>query len=509
MGGNVLANPITMVVFILYVVGLFGITVWSSKSVKSQSDFLVGGRNIGWLGTALSACASSNSAGTMIGHAGSAYLIGLQFHWVSFGIVLFESLNMFLLMAPRMRNIAGHRDILTIPDYYRVRFKSISKVVQAVAALIIVSFMISYLIAQFKGMTFTIQNVLGWDFTTGVIVSALIVTVYTFVGGYVAVVWTDVIQGMLMFCAMLFVPIAVIVKSTSMVGGFSGQMATLQALDPNMVVPLSGAVFLSCLGTFCSDMGSTGNPHIITRYISVKDKEETRKAGLTTVIFGSVVTYGAVIVGLFGRILIPDVNTLANANPEMIYFEMTRQLVPSQILVGLIYAGIFAAIMSTIDSMLLVVSSTVVRDLWQNIIKKGAEVETKTMLNINRATVVVVCLIAMIGTFFAPASIFVLGLFAWTGVGCSIGPPIVLSLWWKRANGYGALAGMIGGVVMACLFQFVPTLSSIMYGCLPAFLTSLILCIVVSLLTPAENDPDLEHDLTVVPQDSISGEAII
>jgi len=512
-------SPITLAIFGLYIVALFAITIYTSKDVNDQADFLAGGKNIGWLGTALSACASSNSAGTMIGHAGCAYLQGLSFHWCSLGIVLFESLNMFVTMAPRMRNISGHRNVLSIADYYRARFKSCSTMLQATSAIIIVAFMISYLVAQIKGMSFTITNVLGWNFATGVIVASVIVLVYTILGGYVAVVWTDVIQGLMMMFAMIVLPAILMKETFSIYGGWTGFMDFLSATPSSTIVAGEGSMaslctaglFLSVLGNGTSNIGSTGNPHIIQRYITVANRKEAARGGLMVVIFSSIVTYGAVYIGLFGRALMPDPATLVDstgaANSEMIFLTMAKAYIGSDIILGLLYAAVFAAIMSTVDSMLLIVSSAACYDIYQGWIKKGAEVDTKKMLTVNRVTVVVVILVAMVGVFFAPSSIFVLGLFAWSGVGGAIGPPIIMSLWFPRVNGYGAVAGMIGGCLTACAFQFVPALSSIIYGMLPAFIVSAALTYFVSLATPADNDPDLVKHLTTTPPDILAREA--
>ncbi len=493
------SNAVVIVVFVIYVVALFVISVMSSKTVKSQEDFIIGGRNIGWLGTALSAAASSNSAGTMVAHAGSAFLVGLQFHWVSMGIVMIESLNMYLVMSPRIRNFAGHKNVMTIPDYYKQRFKKMGSTLQAVTATIIVLFMISYLVAQFKGMSFTIQSVMGWPFAPAVIVSAIIVTIYTFAGGYVAVVWTDVIQGILMLGAMILMPVLAITNA----GGFTNAMNAISTINPDMLLPIGSMGVFYAIGMGFSALGSGGNPHIITRYLSVKNRKEIRKAGLMTVIFDSIVTYGAVIVGFFGRVIFTDPAMLPDGNSELIYYQMANKLIPNQIILGLIYAAIFAAIMSTIDSMLLVVSSTVVRDFWENIINKGKPLDTAFVLKVNRITVVVVAAIAMIGTFFAPAGILVLSLFAWAGVGCSIGPPIMVSLWYKKTTGIGALCGVLAGLITAMAFQFMPSLQ-FMYGGPPAFVVSVIVTLLVSMATASQaEDEEITDCLTTVAPDML------
>lgn len=494
------SKVIIVSIFLLYTAALFLVSYFSSKMIKNQEDYLIGGRRIGFLGTALSASASSNSAGTMIAHAGSAYLLGIQFHWISFSIVLFEFLNMMFLIAPRMRNISGHRDVVTVPDYYRVRFKKMGTVVQGVAATIIGLFMISYMIAQYKGMSFTIQNVLGLPFATGVIISAVVVTLYTLAGGYFAVVYTDVVQGSLMFLCQLVVPVAAILA----VGGFTPAMDALKQIDPNMLPPISNLGWLFAIGMLFASIGATGNPHIITRYISVKNGHEIRKAALTTLIFDSIVAYGSVLVGLFGRVLFPLPGDLPMGNSEFIYFKVAESITGSPIVMGLIYAAIFAAIMSTIDSMLLVISSVVVKDFWQQIIRKGKELPEGTVLKVNRIVVVCVAVIAMVGTFYASGSIMVLALFAWAGVGCSIGPPILLSLWWPRMNSKGAIAGMVGGVLTAVIWHFSP-LGGIIYEALPTFAASLIISYVVSIATAAEEDPTLVHDLTTPSFDEMEG----
>lgn len=479
--------------FVLYFIAIAAIAVWSMRGISSTADFLLGSRRFGAFSTAISAAASARSASSMVGQAGLAFLMGFQALWIVFAATLLEYLAMLYIMGPKLRRFSSRRDAITIPEYLEARFRDSRNVLRVACALAFIVFMIAYIVAQYVGMSFTITQVLNLPLGPSIVLAAVFTGAYTIVGGYRAVVYTDVMQGVMMVMAMLVVPYL----AWSAAGGLDNVVATLDRIGGAGLSGVVGSAGLPfAMGMLFAGLGAFGNPHIVVRYMSIRSTNDLKVAAFVNLIFNVIISWGGIMLGLAGRVLYEDVSRLPLQNSEMIFFEVSRTMIPNEFVLGMMWAGVFAAMMSSADSMMMVVTSSVTRDLYEKTLKAGQAVKESTLVAMNRVVVLAVVLISLVLTFFLEKSALAIALFAWGGLGGALGPVVVLSLWWRRMTKWGALSGLIAGMAMAVLWRLTPDLRAILtYEALPAFLTSLAVAWVVSLLTTPAEDPTLEEDL--------------
>lgn len=487
--------------FILYLFGVAGVTLYAMRGISSTSEFLLAGRRIGAFGTAISAAASARSASAMIGQAGLAFMMGLQALWIVFAYTLLEYLAMLYLMGPKLRRFSSRRGAITVPEYLEARFRDSGNLLRLVCAAALIVFMVAYIVSQYVGMSFTITQVLGWPLVPAIIAAGIITAAYTMLGGYRAVVYTDVMQGVLMMLAMLVIPLL----AWRSAGGLPGVLEGLNRLGGD---GLSGVIgsggYAFAIGMLFAGLGAFGNPHIIIRYMSIRSVHDFRVAAFVNLVFNVIISWGGIMLGLAGRVIYEDVSRLPLGNAEMVFFEMSRRLVPSDFLVGVMWAGVFAAMMSSADSMMLVVTSSVARDIYQKVLKQGQTVSERVMVRLNRGVVVAVVLVSLLLTFFLEKSALLIALFAWAGLGGGLGPVLLLSLWWRRMTKWGALAGLLTGIAVAIVWRFTPELRAILsYEALPAFASSLLAAWSVSLMTSPPPDAALDEDLRFPAEDDL------
>ncbi|AFN03217.1 proline permease [Pyrococcus furiosus COM1] len=279
------------------------------------------------------------------------------------------------------------------------------------------------------------------------------------------------------------------------IGGVNVMLSILKALDPKYIDPLSLGVG-GLIGFLGIGLGSPGQPHIIVRYMAIDDPDRLRASTVIGTFWNVVLAWGAIFVGLAGRALYPDVNMLPDANSEMIYLVLSSDFF-GPLLYGLLIGGVFAAILSTADSQLLVVASTIVRDFYQEIIKKGEKLSEEKAVFLSRIVVFLAGIFAMLLAYFAKDIIFWLVLFAWGGLGAAIGPTLIVSLYWKRATKWGVVAGMIVGALTTIIWKLYIRPITGLYELVPAFLFALIATVLVSLATkPPENAEELMKAMT-------------
>jgi sodium/proline symporter len=429
----------------------------------------------------------------MIGHAGLAFLMGFQAIWLTFAFVILEYLAMLFLMGPKLRRFSIRRGAITIPEYLEARFCDSHNLLRGICAAAIIVFMTAYLVSQYVGMSFTITQVLQWPLVPAVVLTALVMATYTMLGGYKAVVYTDVLQGCVMMLAMLVVPIL----AWRSAGGIGNVVQTLNEIGGTGLSGVVGSAgFPFAMGMLFAGLGAFGNPHIIIRYMSVRSSSDFNLAAFVNLIFNVIIGWGGMILGLAGRVLYRDVARLPFQNSEMIFFQVGRDMIPSDLLLGMMWAGVFAAMMSSASGMMLAITSAVTRDFYERIIKAKKEIPQAELVRLNRAVVLVVVVISLLLTFLLEKKVLMLALFAWGGLGGALGPVLLLSLWWRRMTKWGALAGLVGGIAMAVVWRFTPALTAILvYEALPAFVFALFLAAVVSLATSPPQDPALEEDL--------------
>lgn len=472
----------TTAAFVGYLILIIGVGIYSSRfSSQGISEFFVGGRKMNRIVVALSAVVSGRSAWLLLGVTGMAYSRGPSAIWAVAGYILVE-LFLFLYYAKRLRNFSEKRDCITIPDFFSERFSDKDGVLRTLLVTIFLIFMIGYVSAQFVAGGKAFSSGFGLDMNTGIIITAAIVLLYTVVGGFLAVSLTDMFQAAFMLIALVFLPGIAIAN----LGGLSDMQQQLTLLDAAYIDPFAITAG-AAIGFLGIGLGSPGNPHILARYMSIDDPKQLRIAAVVGTFWNVLMAWGAVFIGMAGRAYFPDVAMLPNSDTENL-FPMLAQLQLHPALFGIVLASIFAAIMSTADSQLLVAASSIVRDIYEKQMKKGVEVPQKKLVLYSRIVVVALVLIALLFGFIATDLVFWLVLFAWAGLGASLGPTSILALYWKGTTRAGVISGLLTGTCVTILWYYIPLLKNALYELIPGFMASLLITWLVSLYTKRAPD---------------------
>lgn len=486
-------NGYTIGAFIVYALVILAIGIWSFRKSKSMSDYFLGGRQLGSWTTAISAQASDMSGWLLMGLPGSVMVGGLTESWIAIGLFVGTYLN-WLIVASRLRKMSyAAGDAITIPEYFQKRFFTDSPVVRFACAVIIFFFFLIYTASAFSGGAKLFNFVFGTDYTVSLTIGALIIISYTFLGGFVAVCWTDLIQGMLMFAALVIVPIVALVSvpdlgaalDTAKLNGAVGEYyaSFIHAPDGSLAVTtiISGLAW---------GLGYFGMPHILVRFMAIKSSDLIKKSRIIACIWVFITLAAAVVVGVIGNLYLhspENAELLAKFNEmgdsEKIFMFLSSSLLPA-LIAGVILSAILAAIMSTADSQLLVTSSAITNDMFKLFKKDASE---KTLMWISRGAVILVAVIAYILALDPGSSVMGLVSYAWSGLGAAFGPAMLLSLFWKRMTIQGAVAGIISGGASVIIWENVPVLSGTgIYSLAPAFVIALAFVIVVSLCTKVD-----------------------
>ncbi len=468
-------NLSILIPFILYFVLVVGIGVYATRfSSRGISEFFLGGRQMGRLVVALSAVVSGRSAWLLLGVTGMAYSMGLSAVWAVAGYTIVEFF-LFLFYAPRLRKFSGENDCITLPDFYAARFNDRGGALRILLILIFLVFMVTYVSAQFVGGGKAFFANFGLDPDWGIVITAAIVLIYTILGGFMAVSLTDVVQAFVMLAALVGLPVYAIIHF----GGWAEVSTEVLRFNGRFLDPtaLGFGVFIGFLGI---GLGSPGNPHILVRYMSIRDHRQFRWTAIVGTVWNILMASGAVFIGLIGRAYFPLDAMLPDADPENVYLTLANELL-HPVLVGLLLASIFAAIMSTADSQLLVAASSLVRDLYQKILRKDDPIPERRMALYSRLSIVLLVILAVVLGILTEDLVFWFVLFAWAGLGAAIGPTSILALFWKRTTRAGVVAGLITGTVTVFIWKSIPALSELMYELIPAFFLALAATVVVSL----------------------------
>ena len=488
-----------LIAFILYLCIMLGIGFYFSNKSKKLSDYFLAGRGLGSWVTAMSAQASDMSGWLLMGLPGAAYATGMGNYWIAIGLAIGTILNWAFVAKPLRRFTEVCGDSITIPQYFQNRFKSDSPVVRMVCAVVIFIFFLVYTTSAFVSGGKLFQVVFNIDSNNdayskaAIIISVLIIVTYTFFGGFNAVAWTDLIQGLLMVVTIVILPIALIANTPD----FSAEML---ANTPKMVAEgadtsgfmsmFSGRSAVSIISDLAWAFGYFGMPHILVRFMAIKDTKEVKKSGIIAVVWVLISLTAAVLVGVLGRAYLDSQNTVLDAaSMELIFITTVKRLFPS-FLGGIFLSAVLASIMSTADSQLLVTASAVVNDFYTIVVKK--ETSEKKLMWISRISVMVISVIACILALNPNDSIMGIVSNAWAGFGAAFGPAILLSLYWKRLTIKGTVAGIIGGAGTVLIWEYVlPDSLAItsLYSIVPGIIISLILTIAVSL---ADKEPSKE-----------------
>ena len=469
-----------MVTFVVYLIVLLLIGYWGDRKFsRSYRDFVTAGKSLGAWVTAISASASSESAWVMLGLSGMGYTKGLAAYWAAFACIIGYFVNALWVMA-KLRKMSGQFDSYTVSDFIESRLFDRGHTLRIISAIIISVFMLSYVIAQFVGSGKTISGMGITSYTNGVLIGGIIITAYVLLGGYAAVAFTDLLQGLLMAAVMITFPVLAVIEA----GGIGNLTRTLHSLN---LLSLNGSTGLTMagvgfiLGTLGISLGYPGMPHVIVRFITVRDIKEAKRAAFISITWAILVLFGSVTLGIAARVLFPGLEDAERALPT---FTVTY-LPP--VLAGIVLSAITAAIMSTADSQLMYASTAVVNDLWLKL-KKNVSISERKLVRSTRIVIGIMALLALLIALYEEKYIYGFVLYAWSALGAAFTPIILLSLYWKRYTRWGALASLISGPLVTVIWHNVPLLSKAIYELVPAFLVSLILSVVVSLLTKAPDE---------------------
>ncbi|QSX08589.1 sodium/proline symporter PutP [Alkalibacter rhizosphaerae] len=483
------------IVLVFYLAVLMGIGLYFFKNSKSQNDYFLGGRNLNVWVTSMSAQASDMSGWLLMGLPGTAFLLtrnsGMgEAVWTAAGLAVGTYLN-WLILAKKLRQYSEHAgDSITIPTFLENRFQDKTHLIKMISALFIVIFFLIYTAAQFSAGAKLFNAVFGISYELALILGAIVIVSYTFLGGFLAVCWTDLIQGILMFFAILILPILAV----SQLGGLNGTMdiaARLADLPQGFGMSdwlgTNTLSVLSIVSIAAWGLGYFGQPHILTRFMGIKHSKDVAPARRIATLWVIVTLAAATVLGVIGKAYMSTVvstEVLSTMDGERIFIYLVQNLLQGPgfaIIAGILLTAILSAIMSTADSQLLVTSSAVSEDIFKNLFK--GKIKEDRLIWISRATVLVVAFIAFFIARDPNSSVFDLVSYAWAGFGAAFGPAILLSLYWRRMNWQGALAGILSGGATVLIWRNFIKATINLYELLPAFIVSLVFIVAVTLLT--------------------------
>jgi sodium/proline symporter len=483
------------IVLVIYLCLMMGIGLFFYKKSNSQLDYFLGGRNLNPFVTSMSAQASDMSGWLLMGLPGTAFLLtknnGMaEAVWTAIGLAIGTYLN-WLILAKRLRKYSEYSsNAITIPTFLENRFKDKSHLIKLISAMFIVIFFLIYTAAQFSAGAKLFNTVFGIDYTLALYIGAVVIVSYTFLGGFLAVCWTDLIQGILMFLALVVLPIIAIIKigSIEKTMDLATNLAELPgAFGANEWLGLGSFSFLTIISITAWGLGYFGQPHILARFMGIKHSNNIKPARRIAIIWVIISLSAAVLLGFIGKVYMSTVVTadeLTAMDGEKIFILLVQSILTGPglaIIGGVLLTAILAAIMSTADSQLLVTSSAVSEDICNNMFKN---LSGKQLIWISRISVIVVAIIAIILASDPNSSVFDLVAYAWAGFGAAFGPAILMSLYWKRMNWQGTLAGIVSGGMMVIIWRNLIKPYINLYEILPAFVVSVIMILIVSLVTP-------------------------
>jgi sodium/proline symporter len=463
----------TLVTFAAYLAAMLVLGIIAYRSTTNLSDYVLGGRSLGPGVAALSAGASDMSGWLLLGLPGAVYVSGLSELWIGVGLVVGAFLNWVFIAGRLRRFTALAHDSLTIPDFLEHRFGDRSRLLRIISAVVILVFFTLYISAGLVGGGLLFQNSFGMEYQTAVWVGAIVIISYTFLGGFLAVSWTDFAQGILMFLTLLVVPMFVVV----LVGGWGSVHSGVVSVDPSHTTILKGMTFLGMISLLAWGLGYFGQPHILARFMALRSERDVPRATLIGMSWMVLALIGAVATGYLGIAYFADAPI---ADGETVLIELIRALFNPWV-AGVLMAAILAAIMSTIDSQLIVSASAITNDFYRGMVRSGAS--ATELVWISRAAVIGVSVIALLLAMDPEAGVLDLVSYAWGGFGAAFGPVIILSLYWSRMNRNGALAGMVVGALTVILWKELSGGVFDVYELLPGFLLATVAIVVVSQLT--------------------------
>ena len=477
----------TIITFTVYILGMLLIGFIAYRYTNNLSDYILGGRRLGSFVTAMSAGASDMSGWLLMGLPGAVYAAGLVESWIAIGLTVGAYCN-WLFVAGRLRIYTEfNNNALTLPEYFHNRFGTSHSLLKIVSATIILVFFTIYCASGVVAGAKLFQNLFSIEYSTALWFGALATIAYTFIGGFLAVSWTDTIQATLMIFALILTPVFVL----NSIGGFEQMQIVLQqaevAVQRDFTDMFKGTTFVGLLSLAAWGLGYFGQPHILARFMaahSAKSLARARKISMTWMVL---CLAGAIGIGFFGMVYFyanPQIANIVNKENEQVFIELSKLLFNPWV-AGILLSAILAAVMSTLSCQLLISSSAITEDFYKGFIRPKAS--EKELVWLGRAMVLLIAMLAIWIAQDENNKVLKLVEFAWAGFGSAFGPVVLLSLFWKRMTSSGAMAGMLTGAIIVFGWkEILPENSALasVYEMIPAFSLATIAVIVVSLLSP-------------------------
>jgi len=463
-------------VFVVYLLILAGFALWSRSETHTMSGYFIAGKKLPPWVVAFSTNATGESGWLLLGLTGMGYVAGAQAFWVVAGEVAGIALA-WLLLSRRVKRLSDQTDSITVPDLLAARFNDPAHVLRKLSVLIILVMVGAYVAAQMVATGKAFSGFTDLTYSAGVLVGATVIILYTLVGGYKAVAWTDLIQGILMLLGLIIVPLIAIEAG----GGWDAVTTNLKGQDPGLLTAWgpegkSTAAMVGIISFLAIGLPFMGVPQLMVRFMSARSEKSLVPAMVISVTVILLFDLGAVLTGMAGRALFPGLE-----DPETILPVISTTLL-HPVLGGIMMVVVLAAIMSTVDSLLILASSAVVRDYWQQI--RGSTLSDRALAHRGKLITLVIGVIGVVFALHQTPLIFWFVLFAWSGLGAAFGPVLLCGLWYPRTNLAGAIAGMLGGFITTVVW--VLWLKPHFYELLeiiPGFFIGLLLTVMVSKMT--------------------------
>ena len=466
-----------LITFVAYLTLILFLGIKAYKRTHSLDDYILGGRKLGWVVTALSVGASDMSGWLLLGLPGAIYFSGLSEIWIGIGLLLGAYCN-WLFVSKRLRIYSQHaNNSLTLPDYLENRFNDTTRVLRLVSAFVILLFFTFYTASGLVGGAILFENSFGLQYSSALIFGGLIIVGYTFIGGFLAVAWTDAVQAVLMLLALLVAPTVVILTS----GGTEVVWQQMRAVNPQSTELFSDMTLIGFLSLIAWGLGYVGQPHILARFMAVENPQKLVAARRIAMVWMVLVLLGSISTGLAGIAYFADKPL---ENPETVFIALSQQLFNPWV-AGVITAAILSAIMSTIDSQLLVSSSVISEDFYRVFVRPNAT--EKELLIVSRAAVIAIALLAMVIASDRESRVLDLVSYAWAGFGAAFGPVIVFSLFWRKMTAASAIVGMIVGGVTVVVWSNLTGGLFDLYEIVPGFALASMVIVIITLLKPASD----------------------
>ena len=475
-----------VIAIIIYMSVMLGIGYWSYRQTDEYEDYVLAGRGLNPFVAALSAGAADMSGWLLMGLPGALFVSGMSELWIAVGLLAGAWAN-WTYVAPRLRSYSEVADdSVTIPSFFENRLGDKSRTIRLVSSIIIVVFFTFYVSSGMVAGGKYFESTFGGDYLTGMLVVAFITVTYTFIGGFLAVSYTDAVQGMIMFCSLVIVPVMALLyledPSSIWTWATSNSYGPHTDGNPQYFSLISGISAATIIGNLAWGLGYFGQPHIIVRFMALRTPKDARTGRMIGMSWMFISIIGAVFIAIIGTAFFgqnPDLAITDTSKYESVFLDMARILF-HPLIGGLILTAVLAAIMSTISSQLLVSSTSLIEDIFK-VVKKNHPSQD-VMINLSRTAVIVVSVVAGLLAVNPNNSILDLVGFAWAGFGSAFGPAVLFMLYWKRLNVQGTLAGMIAGAVV-CGVWGNTGLKDVVYEMVPGVIAATVITYVVTIMT--------------------------